>query len=124
MNDPYILVLEEEFLIGVELERLLSENGFARVQLVHSIEDAEATEGSWEHCIGAIIETMLAGVSTSTIATRLRDAKIPLIFGTGRSEHKEGVSDFPDIAVLMKPYVDADVTRALKTYFAVSGRAS
>src|SRR6187431_571056 len=92
-----ILVLEDEFLIAMDVEQLCRDNGARDVEIRTSIEDLD--EGQLAGFDAAIIDVMLGGVSTLGFAARLAERSVPFIFSTGYADNRDIARLFPDVAV-------------------------
>lgn len=96
-----ILVIEDEYLIAVELEDLLDEFGF---DVGHAATEAEAlariAEGGWD---GAVADANLHGRDITAVAAALRARGIPFVIasGYGRESLPPGLADVP---LLVKPF--------------------
>jgi DNA-binding response OmpR family regulator len=99
-----ILVLEDEFLIAMDVEQLCRDHGARDVVIKGRLgeipEDAETLSGF----DAAIIDLMLGGVSTLDFAARLQAREVPFVFATGYADLREIAQHFPEVAVIGKPY--------------------
>lgn len=122
-----ILVLEDEFLIAMDVEQLCSDTGAAAVSIVGSIEDLPNLDADALPFDVAIIDLVLAGESTLGFATQLKRRGVPFIFASGHSHNASIQSEFPDVELVTKPYsgddlIDAVVRSVAKS--ALAGRMS
>lgn len=106
-----ILVLEDEFLIAMDVEQLCRDNGADHVTIIRSIDeiDHQATH----EFDAAIVDVMLGGTSTLEFAALLRDAKRPFVFASGYTDNEELARSFPDVALVAKPYSESDLIDAI-----------
>jgi len=113
-----VLLLEDEFLIAMDVEQLCRDNGAADVTIAGNLDeiDQESVPSSFDV---AIIDLMLAGASTLDFARRLRDAGFPFVFASGYSDTEELHATFPDVVLVAKPYGGDDLVEAVA---AVAGR--
>jgi len=113
-----VLLLEDEFLIAMDVEQLCRDNGAAEVTIAHDLGaiDLEAVVASIDV---AIVDLMLGGTSTLDFARRLREAGVPFVFASGYSDAEELNAAFPDAVLVAKPYAGADLVEAVA---AVCGR--
>lgn len=101
------LVLDDEFLIALDVQNVLETAG-AIVVCVAAADEALNLLGTGKHFDLAIVDVKLGAKATSTAVTgRLDELKIPFVFLTGM--HSDEVrARHPDVPVVEKPYV-ADV---------------
>lgn len=113
-----ILLLEDEFLIAMDVELLCRDHGAADVVVKQSLDELQ-DDGSVADFDVAIIDLMLSGVSTLPFAERLAKSGRPFVFASGRVELDELLNDFPGVPVIGKPYTGADLIDAVAS---VTGR--
>ncbi|MGT2464712.1 hypothetical protein ACVOMV_03395 [Mesorhizobium atlanticum] len=84
-----ILVLEDEFLIAMDVEQLCRDHGAAEVTIAREIAeiDGQALSARFD---AAVVDLMLGGVSTLDFAVRLRSEGIPFVFASGYSDLGRG----------------------------------
>jgi DNA-binding response OmpR family regulator len=107
-----ILVLEDEFLIAMDVEQLCRDHGAADVTIVRELNeiDGQARPTRFD---AAVIDLMLGGVSTLDFAARLRSEGVPFVFASGCWDPDEVKSSFPDIRLVTKPYSGDDLIEAV-----------
>ncbi len=104
-----VLVLEDEFLIAMDVEQLCLDNGAQSVVVARRIEDVDP---SFDFD-AAIVDVMLSGVSTFEFADRLLDAGKPFVFASGYVDNAEVAERFPGVAMVGKPYAGRDLIDAV-----------
>lgn len=104
-----ILVLEDEFLIAMDVEQLCLDHGAESVSVARSLEEA----GEQSEYDAAIVDMMLGGTSTFDFAETLRAAAKPFVFATGYTDNAEVADRFPGVALVGKPYSGTDLIEAL-----------
>jgi CheY-like chemotaxis protein len=105
-----LLVLEDEFLIAMDVEQLCRDHGAEDVVIIKSL--AEALDGH-AHYDAAILDLMLGGESTIPFAARLQERGVPFIFASGYTEQGDLTTAFPEIPIVGKPYSGDDIVAAL-----------
>lgn len=118
LSDLRILLLEDEFLIAMDVEMLCRDHGAAEVVIKQSLDGLEDDNSLADFDV-AIIDLMLSGVSTLPFAQRLARSGRPFVFASGHVELDEVLKDFPDVPVIGKPYTGADLIEAVAS---VAGR--
>lgn len=112
-----VLVLEDEFLIAMDVEQLCRDNGAAHVTIAGDLDGIDI-EGQPGFDV-AIVDLMLGGVSTLEFAKQLRERGIPFVFASGYSSNDAIAGEFPEIVMVPKPYSGTDLVEAVST---VAGR--
>ncbi len=97
------LVLEDEFLIALDLQQILETAGAARVICVSSIADA-LTQLSRERFTVAVVDMMIDGVPSVAVVNELLQQNIPFVFLTGMSLDAEQARKVPAAPLVGKPY--------------------
>lgn len=107
-----ILLLEDEYLIAMDVEMICRDNGAADVIVKRSM--SELDDGfPLDGFDVAIVDLMLSGVTTVPFAKRLAERGKPFIFASGYVDPSVAQRDFPDISVVGKPYSGDDLLEAL-----------
>lgn len=104
-----ILLLEDEFLIAMDVEQLCRENGAAEVVVARSLDEA-GNAGEFDT---AILDMFLDGVSTFDFAQSLKEAGKPFVFASGHTDNAEAAQRFPEVALVGKPYSGNDLIEAI-----------
>jgi DNA-binding response OmpR family regulator len=116
LNGLHVLILEDEFLIAMDVEQLCRDNGAEDVTILRTLKDfREPADGGPAFDV-AIVDLMLGGESTVDFAKRLRERGTPFIFASGYTDFNELRASFPGVVLVGKPYggeeLIAAVTRA------------
>jgi CheY-like chemotaxis protein len=104
-----ILVLEDEFLIAMDVEQLCRDHGAVDVAVARGLEEI----GDRQDFDAAIIDLLLNGVSTLDFAARLRETGKPFVFASGYTENSEVAQRFPGVTLVGKPYSGNDLIEAV-----------
>ncbi|MEP6567132.1 MAG: response regulator [Mesorhizobium sp.] len=120
LNGLRILVLEDEFLIAMDVEQLCRDHGAGDVVIARDLTEID------QHKVlstfdAAIVDLMLGGASTLDFAARLRQSGVPFVFASGYSDADEIQASFPGVRLVTKPYSGDDLVEALA---AACGRRS
>lgn len=106
-----VLVVEDEALVGMLLEDMLSDIGCAHVEVLSRFADGllAAETGAFDL---AVLDVNLDGVASFPIAEQLIARNIPLLFATGYGA--TGMDPrFSDIPTLQKPFFFSDLERVV-----------
>lgn len=114
-----ILLVEDEFLIGLEIADLLESAG-ANVSGPHMTLAAAQQAARNEDADVAILDIDLRGEEVFPAAQQLRERGIPFLFYTGQPERETLKTDFPDVTVCIKPCQPATLVSALSRLLEVA----
>lgn len=108
---PAILVLDDEALIGMELEALLQEAGYRVAGPAVDVQESLALIEE-ERLDGAVLDLNLNGERSDAVADRLTALGIPFIYLTG---HADAVIDerHRHAPVIPKPFDDRRLLKAV-----------
>lgn len=108
---PRILLVEDEELIAIELQRELRQRGWSIIGHASTLSEAEDLL-STKSVDAAVLDVNLRGTAVYPFAETLTRRQIPFVFCTGY-----GVADpkggFPNVPILQKPCTPAAVSGAL-----------
>ncbi|MDP3898289.1 MAG: response regulator [Mesorhizobium sp.] len=113
-----VLILEDEFLIAMDVEQLCRDYGAADVQIRRSLEELGPDPLASIGFDVAVVDMRLGGTSTLDFARGLFEAGIPFVFATGYADLDEFATSFPGVEVVGKPYLGTDLVGALGTALA------
>ncbi len=109
-----VLVVEDEMMIAMLVEDMLSDLGCDVVGPAHGLESALKLASEELNLDAALLDVNLAGQPVFAVADALRAKGVPAIFSTGYGE--AGLRDVDAGAqVLQKPFRAGDLQRALNT---------
>lgn len=113
LTGTHVLVLEDEYLIAMDVEQLCRESGAAKVTVMRSLGDFDGDAALAAGIDAAVLDVMLSGTPTLEFARRLRANGIPFIFATGYSAEEAFFEEFQEIKVVAKPYAAASLLDAI-----------
>ncbi|MEX0772941.1 MAG: response regulator [Balneolales bacterium] len=101
MPDKSILIVEDEFLVGLYIQSTLKDAGFAVTAPAVSVKEAlhHIAEEGFD---AAVLDINLGEETSEEIAVKLSDLKIPFVFVTGY-EHVNLSPQFAGSPLLEKP---------------------
>jgi CheY-like chemotaxis protein len=108
-----VLLLEDEYLIAVDVEQLCQDNGARSVAIVRSLDELDSTAVDQPDFDVAIIDLILNGASTLDFAQQLQARGLPFVFATGYTELDEVGQRFPGVPIVSKPYSSGDLLEAV-----------
>jgi DNA-binding response OmpR family regulator len=105
-----VLVVEDEFMIGLDVSQQLASAGYEVVGLATSVPKALRLE---PRCDVAVLDVNLGRETCEPVARKLRESGKPFVVLTGYSPDNLA-STFNDATVLTKPPCMADVLAAVR----------
>jgi CheY-like chemotaxis protein len=113
-----VLVVEDEMMVAMLVEDMLTDLGYTVVALASNMESAidQAERGGFDF---AILDLNLNGVKSYAVADALRERNVPFLFATGYGETvlPDGLKDVP---TLQKPFVSQQLEGAVNKLLARS----
>jgi CheY-like chemotaxis protein len=113
LKDLRILVMEDEFLIAMDVEQLCQDHGAEEVIILRTLKELGDRPVEDRGINVAVVDVMLAGESTVEFAKTLQDSKVPFVFATGYAENENLFEAFPGIRVVGKPYAGPTLITAI-----------
>jgi len=111
-----VLVVEDEAMIAMLVEDMLSDLGCAVVGPAHGVNEALELVRGPRGLDAALLDVNLGGVPVFALADELRAMGVPMIFSTGYGD--AGLREVDRGApVLQKPFRSQDLARALTEAF-------
>lgn len=111
LQDMAVLIVEDEPMIAMMLDDLLTDLGCRVVGPAMNLVQAQALLDK-ESCDAAIVDLNLNGTMAHPLVETLRAKEVPVIVATG---YGSSLSDLPDgCRVLAKPYAIQHVEEALR----------
>jgi DNA-binding response OmpR family regulator len=111
LDGATVLILEDEPIIGLALEDMLSREG-ASVLHASRIEEADGMISS-ERVDYAVLDVNVHGTLSYPVATSLARRGIPFIFATGYGDRSHP-AEFTTVPTVAKPYSSHDIRSALE----------
>ena len=109
------LVLDDEFLIALDIQNILETAGAAKVVCVSNAADALAALRAGPKFDLAVLDVKLSDATrnSSTVAAALKAQATPFVFLTGVQGNDMHTREFPDAPVVGKPYQTPSLLNAL-----------
>lgn len=110
MNAPRILIVEDEIVVAMFMEDILSEFGYEVAGVVSRLDEALARPRDYDL---AVLDVHLNGRSVFDFADKLSAEGVPFVFATGYGERgiPERHRAYP---VLQKPFQPEELRRTLE----------
>jgi CheY-like chemotaxis protein len=110
-----VLIVEDEFLIAMDVEQTCLEQGAAEVTIMRTVGEVNDALAQGRRYDIAILDLTVSGESTLDLAGGLRGASIPFIFATGYPDNPHITQAHPDAIVVAKPFMDSALVNALQS---------
>ncbi len=103
---PHIAIVEEEFLIAVDAEFLISSAFECRVSIIRPNQFELWADSDLAALNLCLVDLSVRSISVTDGVRRLKRLKVPLIFTSVSEAHRSGVAPVDGAPVIMKPYAD------------------
>lgn len=113
LNGKSVLVLEEEFLIALDIQRILETIGAGQTLFARTLDEARAVVSKGVDIGLAVIEVRTADSPALELAKTLFDSNVAIVFSTADISLSGGLAEVPDAPVLAKPMAEADLIAAI-----------
>lgn len=116
-----ILIVEDEMLLALMLEDLLSESGYHVMRAIglkdgHEVVDRMRVDA-------AILDVSLGGVEVFPLAIRLQESQIPFVFATAGDAARIGAR-FGGYPIISKPYTIEQIRQSLTGLLGPASRSA
>ncbi|MCO4317481.1 hypothetical protein M8997_009825 [Phyllobacterium sp. 21LDTY02-6] len=112
LNGRKLAILEDEYLIRLELERIVLECGAASVHATSTVDELARWLNEGHPCDLAIAELTARGQSALPLILRVRALGIPVICTTAYEVDAAMIIAMQGVPVVTKPYGKAQILRA------------
>lgn len=109
-------VLDDEFLIALDIQQILERAGASHVASVASAAEAIEVLGREPRFDLAVLDVKLGGAEQNSldVAALLHTQRVPFVFLTGMRADDVHAKKFPNAPVIEKPYDAAALLRAVQ----------
>ena len=107
------LVVEEEFLIALDIQRMLEALGVEQTLFARTAAEAAQLQARWPEIAIAIVEIRAGDASTSALAESLVAARIPTVLVTADFNARHGIAEALALPVVVKPIPEEHMTAAI-----------
>ncbi|WP_201829759.1 HWE histidine kinase domain-containing protein [Microvirga zambiensis] len=118
LSGTSLLLVEDQLLIALDVEAMLTERGLGDITISASVDDALRKLSAFMPDV-AILDVNLGEGTSIPVAEALARRKIPFVFATGYGEKGMVPAAFSDIPVVRKPYDSESLIGAIAS---VTGR--
>ena len=116
LNGRTALIVEEEFLIALDIQRMLENEGAGQTLFARSPGEAEQLRACWPDLVIAIIEVRSHDPAMRQLIESFRTAAIPLVLiSSDAALHRDPhLSQLPDLSVVIKPVPEETMANAIR----------
>jgi len=112
LDGARILIVEDDAIIALELQSILTEAGATVIGPARNLAMAEkmAENGPLS---AAILDIQLGSALVFPVAERLTEQGVPFVLNTGHGDARQLAADWPDAEVLTKPSTHQAIVQSL-----------
>ncbi len=114
MNSARILVVEDEFLVAVQIESILRGAGWRVIGSAGTLASAVSLARKSE-CDAAVLDVNLRGERVDDVAAILSDRRIPFLFVSGYGRGNLPAAFRESVGFLAKPFSDQMLVQTVGT---------
>ena len=107
-----VLVVEDDFIISMELEAILLDAGAEIAGLCRNVKEALAVADRNDVAV-ALLDVRLGSETVMPVARRLAEHRIPFVFYTGQVDVDPLVAEWPGYTIVAKPASPSAIVGAL-----------
>jgi CheY-like chemotaxis protein len=112
------LIIEGEFLIALDMQRILESAGASQTVFARSTTEAKSLEERWKEFDLVLVEMRCDDRQAPQLAAALLKSGIRIAMTSAETEFRRGIPDFPGIPVLLKPFAETDFLATCKAALA------
>ena len=122
LADRRIWIVEDEFLLAIELQHTMEDHGAAVIGPSRSLDEAlDALNQMSHYPDAAILDLDLQGEESFPVAERLQAIGIPFLFNTGHGDRRELKERFGGVTVCIKPTSEKEILQCLADLTSADG---
>lgn len=114
LTDQTALVVEEEFLIALDIQRMLEALGVGQTLFARTPAEAEQLRARWPEVALAVVEVRTGDAQALALAEGLMTTGIPTVLITADINARHGIAGMLALPVVIKPIPEADMATAIR----------
>lgn len=111
---PTALVVEEEFLIALDIQRVLETMDVTHTLFARNGEEARSNVARWPEISFAILDVRPGDPQIIAVAQDLMAASVPVILTSSDVTLRAGIPGLPDVSLIVKPLPEAELIAAVR----------
>ncbi len=120
LSGKRILIVEEQFLVALDMQRILEDTHAAQAIFTRTIEEAHSLKDRWGEFDLAIIEVQTDSFPALALARALHELGVAVVLTSADDAYRRGFPGFSGIPVVSKPFAENDLLEACATALADS----
>jgi DNA-binding response OmpR family regulator len=112
LDGKRLLIVEDEFLIALDIQRILEAAAASATLFARSVMEAETQSEKFSALDLAIIEIAQEPDHARQFAMLLMAHGVRVVFTSSSSQHREGLADMPQAPVVIKPFGEEELLAA------------
>lgn len=112
LNGRSVLLVEDEFLILLELQQVLEDQG-AQVSTAGTVREGMDVAGALSGIDAAVLDVDLPDGKVYALAETLQARGVPIVFHSGQARAEDLAARFPEALALSKPAAEARMIEAV-----------
>ncbi|MGV8955413.1 MAG: hypothetical protein ACOH2M_30240, partial [Cypionkella sp.] len=109
-----VLIVETEFLIALDIQRLLEALGVRQTVFARNTFEALDAASRWPGFTLALVEIHHERDEDLALLQGLDQAGIPFVLLTSELSLRRGSPDFPGVPIVMKPFLEEELVSAIR----------
>jgi DNA-binding response OmpR family regulator len=102
------LIVEGEFLIALDMQRILESAGASRTIFARSTAEAKRLRKRWSEFDLVLVEMSYDDRQAPELVAALLKSGVRIAMTSAETDFRHGIPDFPGIPVLLKPFAETD----------------
>jgi len=104
LDGKRVLVIEEQFLIALDIQRILEDAKAAQTLFARSVREAAELAGRWAGFDLAVVALPRSDANGLALVRGLISAGVKVVISSGDSSYRRGVPELPNVPVVIKPF--------------------
>ncbi|KRA50484.1 response regulator [Devosia sp. Root635] len=113
-----VLIIEDEFLIALDIQRILEPLGAGKTLFARTTAEAEELREFWPEIGVAVVEVLAHDAERILLAEKLGAAGIPVVLTTADITVRHGLAHLPTAPLLVKPVPEEALASAISAALA------
>lgn len=119
LNGRTALIVEEEFLIALDIQRMLENEGAGQTLFARNAAEAEQLRAQWPDIAIAIVDYRSQDTAVRELVESLRSATVPVVLTTSDIRlRQDSASGVQNPAIVIKPVSEDAMAEAIRHTFA------
>jgi two-component system, response regulator PdtaR len=118
LNGKHILIVEADFLIALDIQRILEAAGVGQTVFARTSREADALRHRWPEFDLAIVEIAWGDVAAIALAEAVSRAGIGLVVTSSHANYRLGAPTLAAAPVVQKPFMESELVAACRAALA------